>query len=108
MTRRSAAVAIAVTLGQLLAGQRTGWSPDQEMVLDAMRRSTKALAEASEDVLAAYFSSLSAEQTQGVISNVKGIFHEMLVAAADNGDGDNVIAKQFELTNHPVLILNIA
>ncbi len=101
MIRRSAAVAIAITIGQLIAGRRSGWTADQELVLDALRRSTGALASASEEELADYLATLSPQQMQGVVSNVKGIFHEVLVAAAENADGDNVQAVSFEATNHP-------
>ena len=101
MTRRSAAVAIAVTFGQLVAGLRTGWTADQELVLDALRRSTVELAEASEEDLAGYLSGLSPDQMRGVVSNVKGIFHEMLVADTENMDGDEINATLFNATNHP-------
>jgi len=37
----------------------------------------------------------------GVASNVKGIFHEYLVARAENLDGDEQSAALIELTSHP-------
>lgn len=37
----------------------------------------------------------------GVVSNVKGIFHEMLVARAENMDEDGIGATLFEAPNHP-------
>lgn len=101
MMRCSAAVTLAITLGQVLAGRRNGWSDDQELVLSALRRSTKKLADADEDMLASYLSGLSPEQMRGVVSNVKGIYHELLVARAENIDGDAVAASLFEAANHP-------
>lgn len=100
-TRRSAAVAIAVTLQQLADGKISGWTVDQELVLAALRRSTSDLSDASNKELGAYLSDLDPDQLRGVASNVKGIFHEMLVARAENLDVDEVTAGLFEQANHP-------
>ena len=99
--RRSAAVAVAVTLQQLIAGKTSGWTADQELVLDALRRSKTSLGQTSDEELGLYVQSLAPEQLHGVASNVKGIFHESLVAQAENLDGDVVTAQLFEATNHP-------
>ena len=99
--RRSAAVAVAVTLQQLAEGKISGWTADQELVLDALRRSKSSLGEASYEALGSYVRRLASEQMQGVASNVKGIFHEMLVERAENLDGDAVKAQLFDATNHP-------
>lgn len=101
MIRKSAAVVIAVTLGQLVAGRRTGWTDDQELVIKALRRSTESLHYADAGDLSAYLVGLSPEQMGGVVSNVKGIFHEMLIKRAEDIDGDDVTATLFEATNHP-------
>lgn len=101
LTRRSAAVAIAVTLQQLADGKISGWTDDQELVLAALRRSTSDLRDASNEELGAYLSDLGPDQLRGVASNVKGILHEMLVARAENLDGDQVTAELFEQANHP-------
>lgn len=99
--RRSAAVAVAVTLHQLIENKISGWTADQELVLDALRRSKSSLDEASCEALGDYIRGLASEQLHGVASNVKGIFHEMLVARAENLDSDTVTANLFEATNHP-------
>lgn len=101
MIRRSAAVTVAVTIHQLIAGKIGGWTPDQELVLDALRRSTSRLHDASDAELGDYLRSMSPDQVQGIASNVKGILHEMLIAAAENADGDDIGAVIFEATNHP-------
>lgn len=100
-TRRSAAVAIAVTLQQLADGKISGWTADQEMVLAALRRSASDLSTASDTELGVYLRALGPDQMRGVASNVKGIFHEMLVARAENLDGDDVTAGLFDRANHP-------
>ncbi len=101
MIKRSAAVAIAVTLQQLVSGKTTGWTDDQELVLRALRRSKNSLNLASDEELGEYVRNLSPEQFRGVASNVKGIFHEMLVAQAANTDGEPVTAALIEQTNYP-------
>lgn len=101
MIRRSAAVTVAVTLHQLIAGKTSGWVPDQELVLQALRRSTSRLQDASDVELGDYLRQMSPDQIQGIASNVKGILHEMLVMQAENTDGDEIVAQIFEATNHP-------
>ncbi len=56
-----------------------------------------------------YVSGLSDAQLDGLISNIKGIYHELLFVAAENADGDAYSAALFEETNYPgadVLITN--
>jgi hypothetical protein len=101
MIKRSAAVVIAVTIQRLADGHLGGWTADQELVLAALRGSTGKLAAATDDELGAYVASLTPVQLRGVVSNVKGKFHELLVERAVNRDGDLVEARQFEASNHP-------
>lgn len=101
MIRRSAAVAVAVTIHQLIAGKTEDWTPDQKLVLDALRRSALKLHDASTTELGDYLRQMSPDQVQGIASNVKGILHEMLVAQAKNLDGDDIAAHIFDATNHP-------
>lgn len=101
MIRRSAAVAVAVTIHQLMAGKTDGWTSDQLLVIDALRRSTRRLHDASVEELGDYLQEMSPDQIQGIASNVKGILHEMLVTQAENLDGDEVAAQIFKATNHP-------
>ncbi|MCP1168924.1 hypothetical protein [Limimaricola litoreus] len=99
--RRSATVVLAVTLQRLLDDPERAWSVEEALVLDALRRSSTALDEASPKELADYMAGLEPEQLRGVISNVKGIYHELLFAAAENADGDAVFARLPDATNHP-------
>jgi hypothetical protein len=59
------------------------------------------LTDASVAELADYVASMSPEQLRGVVSNVKGIYHELLFVHANNIDGDEITARLFEATNHP-------
>ncbi|MGR3565054.1 MAG: hypothetical protein ACU0FH_20410 [Heliomarina sp.] len=101
MSRRSAAVVLAVTFQRLIDDPDREWRVEEALVLDALRRSRNDLAEASEADLAAYLVGLEPEQLRGVVSNVKGIYHELLFEAAENADGDIVLAQLPVATNHP-------
>lgn len=98
---RSAAVVVAVTLQRLLDEPTRSWSMEEELVLDALRRSATNLNGATTEELAVYISELTPEQLRGVVSNVKGIYHELLFVHAENIDADDVAARVFEATNHP-------
>jgi len=99
----------ATVVTKLLQGDLSDLTDDQELVLDAIRRSKNDLENASGEELETYVQSLTEKQLDGVISNVKGIYHEMLFVAAENSDGDEYTAALFEETNHPgadVIITN--
>jgi hypothetical protein len=99
----------ATVITQLLQGDLSELTVDQELVLEALRRSRNDLENASDEGLIEYASSLSEAQLDGVINNVKGIYHELLFVAAENSDGDIYSAALFEATNHrgaDVLITN--
>lgn len=98
---RSAAVVIAVTLQRLVEDATRFWQLEERLVLDALRRSSKRLNDASVEDLAEYVDAMTPEQLRGVMSNVKGIYHELLFVHAENVDGDEVTARIFEETNHP-------
>ncbi|MDE0305817.1 MAG: hypothetical protein OXI87_13210 [Albidovulum sp.] len=68
---------------------------------DARRRSAASLIDASAEQLAEYVGTLAPEQLRNVLSNVKGIYHELLFLHAENIDGDEVTARIFDATNHP-------
>lgn len=101
MIRRSAVAAIAVTLQQLISGRRAEFEAEQELVLEALRRSKRELAGASVKELGEYLRDQEPEQLAGIASNTKGIFHELLVVRAENSDGDAISAALKEVTNYP-------
>lgn len=98
---RLASVVIAVTFQRLIEDAFREWALEEELVLQALRRSTHALATASAQELSDYLRRLSQDQLRGVASNVKGIYHELLFVQAENGDWDHISAKVKEFTNHP-------
>ncbi|MGK7752142.1 MULTISPECIES: hypothetical protein [unclassified Roseovarius] len=98
---RLASVVIAVTFQRLIEDASREWTLEEELVLQALRRSTGSLRTASAQELSDYLGSLSQDQLRGVASNVKGIYHELLFVQAENGDWDSVAAEVKEFTNHP-------
>lgn len=92
---------LAVTLQRLVEDPSRAWSVEEELVLDALRRSATKLNDATPEDLADYVAGFSPEQLRGVVSNVKGIYHELLFVHAENVDADEVAGRVFEATNHP-------
>lgn len=98
---RLASVVIAVTFQRLIEDASREWTLEEDLVLQALRRSTRSLETASAQELSDYLGSLSQDQLRGVASNVKGIYHELLFVQAENEDWDAVAAKVKVFTNHP-------
>ncbi len=70
-------------------------------MLDALRRSSESLRDADTGELADYVAALSPEQLRGVVSNTKGIYHELLYVHGVNAEAGEITAEVFEATNHP-------
>lgn len=73
---------------------------DEYLVIEALKRSNKSLESATDEEISSYVSGLDEEQLDGLLNNVKGIYHEMLFVSRENNDGDNVRAELFKATNH--------
>lgn len=69
-------------------------------IVAALRRAHPSAGESVEE-LGRWLAQMNQDQLQGVVSNAKGILHEMLFVELENGDGDTVYAAQFAATNHP-------
>lgn len=69
-------------------------------VLAALRRAHPSAGETQEE-LGEWLAQMDHQQLQGVVSNTKGVLHEMLFVELENSDGDTVLAAQFEQTNNP-------
>ena len=96
-----ASVVLAVTFQRLLEDSYSVWNLEQGLVLDALRRSTKRLEGASVQELSNYVKDLSPEQLKGVVSNTKGIYHELLFVEGHNSVPGADSASVMEATNHP-------
>ncbi len=76
--------------------------PDHDLILEALKRSTTELGDdATYDEMAAYLRGFDEDQIQGVVNNVKGIYHEMKFVEMENSDHDRWQAEMFPDTHHP-------
>ena len=95
------AVVLAVTFQRLLEDKVSNLSLENDLVLDALRRSTGKLENASIEELSSYVRSLTPEQLSGVVSNTKGIYHELLFVEMHNAAGTALDARVVETANFP-------
>ncbi|MCA1336871.1 hypothetical protein [Pseudooceanicola marinus] len=102
---------VSATIMKLMSENRSSFTGDEELVLDALRRSNSSLSDAGEAELSDYVQSLSVDQIDGLKNNVKGIYHELAFQQRENLDGDEYIVELFGDTNHAgadVKIINLA
>ena len=102
--------AVSAVILKLMASDLPSFSEDEQLVLQALRRSKNSIADASEIELSAYVQSLSVEQIAGLKNNVKGIYHELAFQRRENNDGDEYIVELPESTNYAgadVRIINV-
>ncbi len=100
-TTHLSSVVMAVTFQRLLEEKLLTLSLEQSLVLDALRRSTKRLENSSVEELSEYVKTLSPQQLKGVVSNTKGIYHELLYVQMHNSNSTDVSAHIMESTNFP-------
>lgn len=99
---RSATVCFSVGVYQILNEISFHETLEMSLVAEAIRRSTLKLdANASLEEIRLYLDSYDEKSLEGVLSNVKGIYHELLFEHSENYDGDGITARLFESTNHP-------
>lgn len=94
-------VVLAVTFQRLLDDKILALGLESDLVLDALRRSTGKLENATLEELSVYIRNLSPEQLKGVVSNTKGIYHELLFVDMHNATGSPFSAQVMEATNFP-------
>lgn len=99
---RSATVCFSVGVYQILNEISLHETLEMSLVAEAIRRSTRQLdANASIEEIRLYLNSYDENALDGVLANVKGIYHELLFEHSENYDGDGITARLFESTNHP-------
>jgi len=92
---------VAALLAVASSGHSSELSGMDYSVLEALQRSNHALADAPLEDIQLYLGNLEGAQITGLISNVKGILHEMLFVEVENSDGDSIFASTFASSNHP-------
>jgi hypothetical protein len=99
---RSATVCFSVGIYQILNEISVHETLEMSLVAEAIRRSTRKLnGDASIEEIREYLSGYEEEALNGVLANVKGIYHELIFEHSENYDGDSITARLFEKTNHP-------
>ncbi|WP_200235739.1 hypothetical protein [Thiohalocapsa halophila] len=74
---------------------------EEQLVLEAIRRSNTELRDASITELGNYVRGLSDEQLRGLANNIKGIYHELLFLREYNSSHIDTQAELHESTSHP-------
>lgn len=92
---------ILASLGKMAFSGTDNLTDTDQAVLAAFRRSSTGLHDASPQEVGAYLRNLDEDALPGVVSNTKGILHEMQFVELENEDGDGVYASIFGETNHP-------
>lgn len=92
--------AILAVATKLAAQPSIEFSAAEMAALAALRRAHPAAGQSNEE-LGHWLAAMNREQLLGVVSNTKGVLHEMLFVELENADGDTVFAAQFAETNNP-------
>lgn len=101
---------VSAVIIRLMANDLESFNENEQLVLEAIRRSNNTLSNASNEELAIYVQSIKSSQLQGLQNNIKGIYHELRFVERENSDGDHYVAELFGATNHPgadVRIINL-
>lgn len=85
---------------KLMSENQPIFTENEQIILDAMRRSNKSLSDMTNDEIGAYVQGLEPAQLNGFKSNVKGIAHELQFMSEENSDGDEYHVEMFEHTNN--------
>ena len=83
--------------------RKTGFKINEEnnVILSALRRSAEDFRYSDVDEIGDILSSYDPNRIAGLVSNVKGIAHEMEFVKLENEDGDSIYASLYPDTNHP-------
>ena len=92
---------ILAALGKMAFSGMDNLTDTDQAVLAALRRSSTDLHDAGPEEVSAYLRGLDEDALPGIVSNTKGILHEMQFVELENEDGDSVYASIFDATNHP-------
>ena len=89
-------------IASVALGGGQSFSPKEQIIIDALRRSMIDLNFASIEDISKKLSSFDEDRLPGLVNHIKGIVHEMEFVAFENEDGDSVFAALHSGTNHPV------
>jgi hypothetical protein len=85
---------VAASMATLISGNASAFEgPVGKLFLESVRSSHPELQDADLVEMSQYFEKYDDDQMRGVLSDLKGDLHERMVAAAENTDGDQFIAR---------------
>lgn len=99
ISKRFDEAAVLVTLSKLAFEPEPELVEGDYMVMSALQRSSPDWNLTIEDT-GTRLASYSDDQIAGLVSNVKGILHEMEFVRLENDDGDSIVASLYPDTNH--------
>ena len=91
---------ILTAFGKVIADNFESLTIDDELVIEALRRSTSELNVASLEEISNYLSKYDESSIDGLVYNIRGILHEIEWVSMENSDGDSVVAGLFPNTNN--------
>jgi len=94
-------IAILACLSDLAFKSNYEITEDNQMILSALKRSSEEFSNSSIDEISEKLSDYNSNQIEGLVSNIKGITHEMEFVKLENEDGDSIYANMYQDTNHP-------
>lgn len=97
---------ILATLAKLAFTTVVSLNEQDYMVLAALKRSSDSWDLSTADI-ATRLASYDEQQIIGLVSNVKGILHEMEFQQLENEDGDSIIASLYPDTNHKAVDIQL-
>lgn len=92
--------AILAVAGKLAFHSNPSFSDSEQATIAAMMRAHPQAGE-SPEALGGWLAEMDEDAIQGVVSNTKGVLHEMEFVRLENEDGDAVYASLFGETNNP-------
>lgn len=95
-------LAILASLGRLMLSETPASLEESDyQVMAAIDRSTNDLNNPSFSEIREYLQSYDEDQIPGLVSNIKGIYHEIEFVRYENEDGDSIFAALQGSTNNP-------
>jgi hypothetical protein len=94
-------ISILTCLADVTFAGSTALDEQGQTILSALRRSSEEFKFSSVEEIGARLATYNDDQIQGLVSNVKGIAHEMEFVKIENADGDSIYANLYSDTNHP-------
>ena len=92
---------IVGVIGSFAFGGDQSFSPKEQIIIDALRRSMIELKFATIEDISEKLSRVDPERMPYLVNHIKGIVHEMKFVEFENEDGDSVFAALHSGTNHP-------